>query len=560
MIAGILSDDQVRIESLLEIPPSDDMGDLAFPCFTLARSMRKAPNAIAQELKDRMESDDLIDKIETAGPYVNFHINKSHLVNTVLNQISTERDEYGGSNEGQGMTVIIEYSSPNIAKPFGIGHLRSTVIGASLKRIYEHLGYNVVSLNHLGDWGTQFGKLIYGYKTWGDEKKLNEDPIKHLYELYVKIHQEEENNRDLVELTRAEFRKLEDGDSENYRLWKRFSELSRMEFQKIYEMLGVKFDSDQGESFYIEKIPGVEEQLKEKDLLKESREATIVDLEKFDMPPVLIRKSDDTSLYATRDLAAAIYRKKEYDFDSMIYVVGVAQSLYFKQLFKTLDLMGMNWAKDCHHVSFGWVKLGEEMMSTRRGNIVFLEDVLNKTIEKAKKIIEENSPDLPDPDGVAYMVGTGAVIFTDLSCRRDTDIAFDWDRMLDFRGSSGPYIQYSHARIRSVLRRYGKEVPREYNSDLLVLPEEYTLAKMLMSFPDVVKKAREEFDPYYISAFLLEICGVINTYYQKYKSPEDRILSSKSDLADSRVALVDCAGIVLRSGLKLLGISAPEMM
>jgi len=559
-IARILGDDKSRIESLLEFPPSEDMGDLAFPCFLLAKSMRKAPDIIAEELKNKIENDNMIDRAVAAGPYVNFFINKSHLISTVIEQISNEGYDYGKSDEGSKKTIIIEYSSPNIAKPFGIGHLRSTVIGASLGRIYEHLGYRVISINHLGDWGTQFGKLIYAYKAWGDETKLNEDPIKHLYELYVKIHQEEEDNKELAELTRLEFKKLEEGNPENIKLWRRFSDLSRREFQKIYEMLGVYFESDEGESFYMDKISEVEKNLKERDLLKESREAAIIDLEKYEMPPILIRKSDDTSLYATRDLAAAVYRKKEYNFDKMVYVVGVAQNLYFQQLFKALELMGNDWADDCYHVSFGWVKLGEEMMSTRRGNIVFLEDVLARTVEKAQKIVEENSPDLPDPADVANAVGIGAVIFADLSCRRDTDIAFDWERMLDFRGNSGPYIQYSHARICSVIRKYGKELKKEYNTGLLLLPEEYGLAKMLSQYPDIIKKAAKEFDPYYISNFLLELCGVFNTYYQKYRSSEDRILSSDSDLADSRVALANCTRIVLHSGLKLLGISAPEMM
>ncbi|UCE65485.1 MAG: arginine--tRNA ligase [Candidatus Zixiibacteriota bacterium] len=559
-IAGIIGDDKDRIKSLLEFPPSEAMGDLAFPCFTLSKGMRKSPNIIAGELKDKIEKDDMIERTEAAGPYVNFFVNKRHLISTVIDQISDEGYDYGKSDEGSGKTVIIEYSSPNIAKPFGIGHLRSTVIGASLKNIYEHLGYNVVSINHLGDWGTQFGKLIYAYKTWGDETKLNDDPIKHLYELYVQIHQEEEKDKELVELTRREFKKLEEGNFENIELWRKFSDLSRKEFQKIYEMLGVDFDSDTGESFYIDKIAGIERNLKERNLLKESRDATIIDLEKYELPSILIRKSDDTSLYATRDLAAAVYRKKEYNFDKMVYVVGVAQSLYFRQLFKALKLMGNVWADDCYHVSFGWVKLGEEMMSTRRGNIVFLEDVLTRTIEKARKIVEDNSPDLPDPDSVANAVGIGAVIFADLSCRRDTDIAFDWERMLDFRGNSGPYIQYSHARLCSVIRKYGKELKKEYNTDLLLLPEEYSLAKMLSLYPDVIKKAAEEFDSFYISNFLLEICGIFNTYYQKYRSSDDRILSSNNDLADSRLALANCTRIILHSGLKLLGISAPEMM
>ena len=559
-IAGVIGDDKERIKSLLEFPPSEDMGDLAFPCFTFSKSTRKSPNNIAEELKNKIEKDDMIERTETAGPYVNFFINKSHLISTVIDQISNEGYDYGKSDEGSGKTVIMEYSSPNIAKPFGIGHLRSTVIGASLKSIHEHLGYKVVSINHLGDWGTQFGKLINAYKTWGDETKLNEDPIKHLYELYVRIHREEECDKELAELTRLEFKKLEEGDPVNIELWRKFSDLSRKEFKKIYEMLGVNFDSDIGESFYIDKISGVERNLKERNLLKESQDATIIDLEKHEMPPILIRKSDDTSLYATRDLAAAVYRKKEYNFDKMVYVVGVAQSLYFRQLFKSLELMGKAWADDCYHVSFGWVKLGEEMMSTRRGNVVFLEDVLTSTIEKARKIVEENSPDLPDPDSVANAVGIGAVIFADLSCRRDTDIAFDWKRMLDFRGNSGPYIQYSHARLCSVIRKYGKGITKGYNTDLLLLPEEYSLAKMLSLYPDIIKKAAQEFDPYYISNFLLELCGIFNTYYQKYRSSEDRILSSRSDLADSRVALADCTRIILHSGLKLLGISAPEMM
>ncbi len=559
-IAGIIGDDKIEAEPLLEYPPSDQMGDLAFPCFSLAKSLRKSPKVIAEELKDKFPSDQLIEKAETAGPYVNFFVNKSHLISNVLKQINSEKANYGKSDIGSGQTIAIEYSAPNIAKPFGIGHLRSTVIGASLKRIFEHLGYKTIGINHLGDWGTQFGKLVLAYKKWGDDSKLAENPIGHLYEIYVKIHQAEEKDEKIAEQTRAEFKKLEQGDSENLSLWKKFSDLSKKEFGKIYKILNVSFDYDMGESFYIDKIPGVENSLENSGLLKKSRQATIVDLEDYGMPPVLIKKSDDTSLYATRDLAAAIYRKETYNFDKMVYVVGIAQSLYFRQLFKTLELMGNDWASDCHHVSFGWIKLGEEMMSTRRGNIVFLEDVLNKTIDKARKIIEENSPDLNDPESVARAVGIGAVIFTDLSSRRGSDISFDWNRMLDFRGNSGPYIQYSHARICSILRKYGKEVPQQYNADLLILPEEFAIAKMLSRYPDIIVKASKEFDPFYISTFLLELCGIFNTYYQKYRSPKDRILSSEDELSEPRVALVSCVKTVLFSGLEILGISAPEMM
>ncbi len=548
------------IESYIEMPPSEEMGDLAFPCFSLARTLKKSPAVIARDLQSRLTGDDLIERIEAKGAYLNFFFDKNALMEGVISEILRVDKDYGRSDIGSGKTIVIEYSSPNIAKPFGIGHLRSTVIGAALKRIFRHLGHKAVGINHLGDWGTQFGKLLYAFKHWGNESELQRKPIEHLYDLYVRIHQQEEDDPALLESTRAEFRNLEEGDPESLDLWKRFSDLSKREFKKIYDMLGTEFDSDLGESFYIDRIPQTEKILKDASLLKESRDATIVDLEEYGMPPMLVRKSDDTTLYATRDLAAAIYRKQKYDFHEMVYVVGVAQSLYFQQLFKVLELMGFSWAADCHHVSFGWVKLGDEMMSTRRGNIIFLDDVISRTVEKTKKIIEENSPDLPDPDKVAFDVGVGAVIFADLSCRRDTDIAFDWDRMLDFKGHSGPYLQYSHARICSVLRKYGKELPSVCDARLLQLPEEYTLAKMLAVFPDIIDKAAKDFEPYHISSFLLELCGIFNTYYQKYRSPEDRILGSDKDTSRSRLALTRCIKIVVGSGLKLLGLSAPEMM
>jgi len=560
IISGAVGQARSDIEPLIEIPPSEDMGDFAFPCFTLAKTMRKAPVGIAAELSGKLATDKLVERIEPNGPYLNFFLNKPHFIASVIDDISSAGDSYGSSDVGSGKKIVLEYSSPNIAKPFGIGHLRSTVIGAALARVYKHQGYDVVSINHLGDWGTQFGKLLYAYDQWGDDAELEANPIEHLYNIYVKVHQEEESNPDVEAATRKAFRDLEDGDTHYSDLWKRFSELSKKEFAKIYNMLGVKFDSDAGEASYIDKIPATEKLLEDKQLLKESREATIVDLEKFGMPPMLIRKSDDTTLYATRDLAAAIFRQHNYSFHKMIYVVGVAQSLYFKQLFKALELMGFDWAKKCEHVSFGWVKLGDEMMSTRRGNIVFLEDVLAKTIEKTKNIIKESSPDLPNPDEVASQVGIGAVVFADLAYKRDTDISFDWDKMLDFKGYSGPYLQYSHARICSVLRKYGKEVPRSFDADLLRFPEEFAIAKKLASYPDTITKAAKENEPQHISSFLLEICGIFNTYYQRYRSPEDRILSTDERTAGARVILTDCIRIVLSSGLKLLGLSAPEMM
>jgi arginyl-tRNA synthetase len=546
--------------SLLQIPPEDRMGDLAFPSFVLAKMEKKSPAEIANDLASRIPADKIIEGVSADGPYVNFKLNHEYLIGDVVAEISSRQGDYGRSDAGAGRTIVIEYSSPNIAKPFGIGHLRSTVIGAALKRVFSFLGYRVVSINHLGDWGTQFGKLLYAFKRWGDEEELQKRPIEHLYDLYVRVHQEEERDELIAEATRAEFKKLEEGDSVSRLLWKRFSELSKRQFGKIYQLLGVEFDSDVGESYYLDRIPEAEKRLREASLVSQSQDATIVDLEKYGMPAMLIRKSDDTTLYASRDLAAAIYRRQKYDFDKMIYVVGVAQSLYFRQLFKVLELMGFRWASECHHVSFGWVKLGEEMMSTRRGNIVFLDDVIAKAIERTRKIIEENSPDLPDPEKVASEVGVGAVVFADLAYRRETDISFEWDRMLDFKGNSGPYLQYSHARICSVLRKYNAKPPVACRPELLRLPEEHSLAKMLARYPDIVYKAAGEFEPYHISSFLLELCGVFNTYYQKYRSPEDRILSKDAETTGSRVALTNCIRIVLRSGLGLLGLSAPEMM
>lgn len=552
--------DKSKLLDLIEIPPSDDMGDMALPCFQFAKALKKPPAAIAGELASQITYDDLIDRVEAKGPYLNFFLRHEKVIADTIGEISSAGKNYGKSDIGAGRTIVIDYSSPNIAKPFGIGHLRSTVLGAALKCIFQYQGYEVVGINHLGDWGTQFGKVILAYKLWGDEAKLRENPIEHLYDLYVKIHHEEESNPELTNRAREEFRKLENSDSENYELWKRFSDLSKDEFNKIYDMLGVSFESTAGESFYNDKNAGVETLLRERGLLSESRDATIVNLEKFGMQPMLVKRSDDATLYATRDLAAAIYRNETYNFHKMLYVVGVAQALHFQQLFKTLELLGFAWVKDCHHVSFGWVKLGDEMMSTRKGNIVYLEDVISKAIELAREKIGSGSPDLSDPERTARDVGIGAVVFTDLAFRRETDISFDWDRMLDFSGNSGPYLQYTHARLCSVLRKYSKPVPEDFDVSLLILPEEFAIAKKLSLFPDIINRAAEEYEPFHVSFYLLELCGLFNTYYQKYKSPEDRIISSSPDKGDSRIALINCIRKVLHSGLTILGLSSPEMM
>ena len=549
-----------QLIDLIETPPSQEMGDLAFPCFHLARQMRRAPALVAAELITKIPPDNTLKRIEAVGAYVNFHLRHETVIREVLAEIAAKKAAFGRSDVGAGKTVVIDYSSPNIAKPFGIGHLRSTVIGAALKRIYSSLGYTVVGVNHLGDWGTQFGKVILAYKFWGDSRKLKEKPIEHLYDLYVKIHQEEEKDSGLASRTREEFRKLEDGDEENIELWRNFSDLSRREFDKIYGQLGIHFEVIAGESSYNDKIAQTQARLANAGLLKTSMEATIVDLDEFGLPAMLIKKSDDTTLYGTRDLAAAIFRKETYHFHKMLYVVGVAQSLHFKQLFKVLELLGYEWVKDCYHVSFGWVKLGDEMMATRKGNIVFLEDVIEKAVELASRKIQEGSLELPDPEKTARDIGVGAVVFTDLAYRRDTEISFDWDRMLDFSGNSGPYLQYTHARISSVIRKYGRPLPDKFTASILTLSEEFLIAKKLSMFPAIMDKAAEEYEPFHISSYLLELCGLFNTYYQKHKSPDDRILSVDKNKAESRIVLISCINDVLRSGLSILGLSAPEMM
>jgi arginyl-tRNA synthetase len=571
-IAAIAGIDKSKFVDAFEMPPNEQMGDLALPAFVFLKLAKdhsglksqlaelKGPPAIAAYYAKSIHPDDIIEKVESKGPYLNFYLKHTGVISQTIADISTRRSDYGKSKLGNGKTIVIDYSSPNIAKPFGIGHLRSTVIGAALKKIFQYQGYDVVGVNHLGDWGTQFGKVIMAYRLWGDENILKETPVEHLYDLYVRFHREEEADPTLTDKARNEFRKLEAGDPENLTLWKKFAGLTKDEFSKIYDILGVSFESDAGESFYNDKIANVENLLGEKGLLSISRDATIVDLEKFGMQPLLVKKSDDTTLYATRDLAAAIYRKETYNFHKSLYVVNVAQSLHFKQLFKTLELMGYDWAADCHHVSFGWVKLGDEMMSTRKGNIVLLEDVIDKAVGLARTAMKKSNIEHPDPDKTAREIGIGAVVFTDLAYRRDTDIAFDWDRMLDFSGNSGPYLQYTHARICSVIRKYGKPIDNIFSAESLTLPEEYVMTKKLSQFPDIIDKAANEFEPFVISSFLLELCGIFNTYYQKYKSPEDRILSVKPELADARIALINCVGHILRNGLTILGLGAPEIM
>ena len=548
------------IISTLEIPPNADWGDYGWPCFSLAKTMKMAPPRIAAELTEKITSDDYIDTISSQGPYINFTLNKSRVIGDVCSKILSEGEDYGKSKSGEGQKVVLEYSSPNIAKPMSIGHLRATILGASLKRIYDSLGYDVESINHLGDWGTQFGKLVLAYKKWADPESMKTDPIKELFRIYVKLHELAEDDKSIEDESRAIFTKLEQGDPEITKIWKEFIELSWKEFDRIYGMLGVKFDSIAGESFYQDKMADVIDLLAEKNLSRESQGALIVPLDDYKLEPLLLQKKDGSTLYSTRDLAAAIYRYNTYQFDKMIYVVGVAQSLHFKQFFKVLELAGFDWVDRCSHVDFGWVKLGSEMMSTRRGNIVFVEDVLNQSIEKVNGIIRENNPELENAETVAEQVGIGAIIFANLSVKRQTDVSFDWGRVLDFNGYSGPYLQYAHARLCSVLRKHGKDPQPNIDYSLLTLPEEYKLARMLLDYPEKILDAAKHNEPYIISAYLLDLVGLFSTYYQKYKSARDKILSDDELLKVAKTNLTYCIKTVVKSGLALLGLQAPEKM
>ena len=442
-IAEIVDLDANTIVDKIEIPPKSDMGDFAFPCFILSKVMKKAPNLIAVDLAEKINKDNL-EKVEALGPYLNFFLDKSAFGKQVLEGVLQAGENYGNSNIGEGGNVVIDFSSPNIAKPFHVGHLFSTAIGNALYRMYNSQGYNSVGINHLGDWGTQFGKLISAYKRGVDEEALEKDAIKELLRIYVKFHDEADIDPSLEDEGRAYFKKLEDGDEEAVALWKKFRESSLKEFQKVYDRLGVKFDSYNGEAFYNDKMDVVVQELKEKNLLTESNGAQVVNLDEYNMPPCIILKSDWATIYATRDLAAALYRKKKYNFVKSLYVVGGPQALHFKQVFKTLELAGNEWAKDCTHVSFGLVKFADRKLSTRKGEVIFLDDLLKESVNKTLEIINEKNPNLENKEEVAEKVGIGAMVFTYLKNSRDKDIVFDWNDMLSFEGETGPYVQYTY--------------------------------------------------------------------------------------------------------------------
>lgn len=552
-----------EIRDMVEVPQDPKMGDYAFPCFKLAKVLRKAPPLIAKGIAEGIGSAPLFEKVEQVNAYVNMFISKEEFVKDVLDEVLTKGDDFGKSDLGGGKTVIVEYSSPNIAKPFHIGHIRSTVIGNSIYKIYDALGYNVVRINHLGDYGTQFGKMICAYRHWGNREDVVREPIKTLLEYYTKFHVEVETHPELDDEAREIFTKLEHGEKEELELWQWFRDESLKEFTRVYDMLGISFDSYAGESFYSDKMPRFVNELKEKNLMEESQGAQIVNLEEYGLGVALITKSDGSTLYITRDIAAANYRKETYDFYKNIYVVASQQNLHFQQWKKILQLMGYEWEKDCIHVPFGLVSLEEGTMSTRHGRVVFLEDVLNKAIEKTKEIIEEKNPNA-DTDAVmetAKTVGIGAVIFQELSNNRIKDYVFKWDKVLNFDGETGPYVQYTHARCASVLRKAGEDVVNKAkaleNIDYSYLCGEsaYALAKMLYKFPDVIADAGEKYEPSIVTRHIVDMAQGFNRFYH-----DEHILTDNEAEQTAKVALVLAAKDAIKNGLALLGMKAPERM
>lgn len=545
------------IENSVEVPPEEKMGDLAFPCFPLARIMRKAPPIIAAELAEKFNSDEVLDKVEAVGGYLNFFFNRAEFEKETIEAIKASNGNWGTSDIGNGKTVLVEYSSPNIAKPFHIGHLFSTAVGNSLAKIYKHLGYNVQSLNHLGDWGTQFGKLISAYKRWGDPSVIEKDPIKELLKIYVKFHDEAKEHPELEDEAREYFKKLEDGDEETTKLWSYFREQSLVEFKRVYDMLGVKFDSYNGEAFYSDKMQEVVDILDEKGLLTDSEGAKVVDLSELNVPPCIILKSDGATIYATRDIAAALYRHRTYNFDKNIYVVGTPQALHFKQIFAVMEKAGWEWSKNCKHVGFGLVKLPGKSMSTRNGDVVFLEEVLNESIEKTRAIIETNSPDMENKDEVAKKIGIGAILYTFLKNSREKDIVFAWDTMLDFEGESAPYCQYGYARGRSILRRAEGIDYSDADLSKATSDEAYALVKQLNSFGDAVKDAADKNEPFYINRYVTNLTKAFNKFYNTNPIMKDDV---DDETKKARLAIVDASTQIIKTALGLLGIDTVESM
>ena len=560
-LVDILSENIVELEkeeiaSALEIPKKADMGDYAFPCFKLAKVFRKAPNMIAEDLKQKIEENnyDILAKVENVGGYINFFLAKEAFAKQLVQTIDVE--DFGASKDGEGKTVCIDYSSPNVAKNFHVGHLRTTIIGNSLYKIYSKLGYHVERINHLGDWGTQFGKLIVAYKKWGSKEAVEENGIAELMKIYVKFHEEAEKDDTLNDQARAWFVKMEQGDEEALAIWQWFKDISLIEYKRIYKLLGMDFDHFTGESFYRDKTQDVVDRLNEKNLLVESEGAHIVPLDEYNMAPCLIMKKDGSSIYATRDLAALLYRKNTYHFDKCIYVTGLEQKLHFAQVFKVIELLGFDWYDQLVHVPYGLVSMEGGKLSTRNGNVIYAEEILHESINKIYEIIEEKNPDLEDKETVARQVGIGAILFNDLYNQRIKDVVFNWDKILNFDGETGPYVQYTYARCASVLRK-AREITVPEDIDYSILTDEATmnLLKDITRFPSVVKDAADKFEPFMISRFAVSVAQHFNKFYH-----DCQINVEDEKVKMARLKVVMLTKKVIKDALELLGIECPEQM
>lgn len=548
-----------EIEGYIEVPPSSDMGDYAFPCFRLAKILKKSPMLIAEELKEKINIGENIEKIEIVSGYLNFFINKTSLIQTVLKELEEKQDNFGANNSGNGKNIIVEYSSPNIAKPFHIGHLRNTIIGAALYNIYKYLGYNTIGINHLGDYGTQFGKLIEGYKRWGNEYNIDENPIEELMKIYVRINDLCKEDESVLEACRENFKLLEEGDKYCTELWEKFRAVSLKEFQRIYDLLGVKFDSLKGESFYTDKMDEVEDILNKAGVITESQGAKIVDLEDKGLGVCIIRKSNGSTIYATRDLAAIRYRAKTYDFDKCLYVVAYEQALHFKQVFEVAKYLDIpeKCQKGLEHVQYGMTRLTTGRMSTREGNVIKVEELLKEAISRVNKIIEEKNPNMENKELEAKKIGIGAVIFNNLCTTIIKDQIFDWNTVLNFNGETGPYIQYVYVRTKSVLEK-AKEIPTlsEVNIELLKDKESLKIVQNLYQFEDILMQCVEKNEPSILARYLITLGQSYSNFYN-----ENKIIDGENiDLQKARVYLTKCVGDVLRIGAALFGMEMPNKM
>ncbi len=541
-----------QVEALIEVPNNTEHGDLAFPVFTLAKAFRKAPNLIAEELVEQIDTT-AFSQVASVGPYINFKLDRQKISDQIIKEVNQAGENYGSLDIGQGKNVTIDMSSPNIAKPMSMGHLRSTVIGNALSLILKKINYHTININHLGDWGTQFGKLIVAYQKWGDEEKVKADPVNELVKLYVEFHERAEEDPSLDDEGRAAFKRLEEHDPEMIQLWTWFKDESLKEFDKVYKMLNVHFDHYTGESFYNDKMDEIVDLLEGKGLSEIDQGSLIVRLDEYDLPPALIKKSDGATLYITRDLATAYYRHRTYHFDQSLYVVGNEQSNHFKQLKAVLEKMGNDWAQSMHHIPFGLITVGGKKLSTRKGKIILLEEVLNEAIRLASEQIEAKNPDLPNKEEVAHQVGVGAVVFHDLKNDRTNNFDFELEEVVQFEGETGPYVQYTHARIHSILSRY------EQNIDLtaaLSLTDDYSweLVKKLQAYPSTIVRAAERYEPSIISKYVIQLAQLFNRYYANV-----RILNDDEEL-NARMALLNAVATVIKDGLSLLGVAAPERM